>query len=211
MNEHEEIAKALKARLSELRAHHARVERELHKPLPADSEDQAIELENQEALEVIDKTEATEIRQPEANIRGHIWHLRQVRRADRPETPEGAANSCQVHFLFDLICCAGLWCLGRQYRIWFRLKHFRFHPRIQPWAWTSWGRRLEPKATVGDHRKQQIRSFRTCGQDSWTHGHSARADNDIDAASWEFRRPSRIERMRQILAGPERRKPWKKQ
>jgi len=69
MNEHEEIAKALKARLSELRAHHARVERELHKPLPADSEDQAIELENQEALEVIDKTEATEIRQIEAALR----------------------------------------------------------------------------------------------------------------------------------------------
>ena len=49
MNEHEEIAKALKARLSELRTHLAKVDRELHKLLPADSEDQAIELENQEA------------------------------------------------------------------------------------------------------------------------------------------------------------------
>ena len=55
MNEHEEIAKVLKARLSELRTHLAKVDRSLRKPLPADSEDQAIELENQEALEVIEK------------------------------------------------------------------------------------------------------------------------------------------------------------
>ena len=66
MNEHEEIEKALKARLSELRTHRAKVGRELHKLLPADSEDQAIELENQEALEAIDKTETTEILQIEA-------------------------------------------------------------------------------------------------------------------------------------------------
>jgi len=72
MNEHEEIAKALKARLSELRTHLAKVDRSLRKPLPADSEDQAIELENQEALEVIEKTETTEIHQIEAalNISG---------------------------------------------------------------------------------------------------------------------------------------------
>ena len=61
MSEHGEIAKALKARLAELRTHLAKVNVELHKPLPADSEDQAIELENQEALEVIEKTETTEI------------------------------------------------------------------------------------------------------------------------------------------------------
>src|SRR5215813_11924783 len=40
---------------------------------------------------------------PKANIRGHIWYLRQVRRAYRPKTPEGAANSSYVHFLFGLI------------------------------------------------------------------------------------------------------------
>jgi DnaK suppressor protein len=68
MNEHEEIANALKARLSELRTHLAKVDRELHKPLSADSEDQAIELENQEALEVIEKTETTEIHQIEAAL-----------------------------------------------------------------------------------------------------------------------------------------------
>jgi hypothetical protein len=51
MNEHEEVAKALNARLSELRTHLEKVDRELHKPLPAGSEDRAIDLENQEALE----------------------------------------------------------------------------------------------------------------------------------------------------------------
>ena len=69
MNEHEKTAKALKARLSELRTHLAKVDRELHKALPADSQDQAIELENQEALEVIINTEITEIRQIEAALK----------------------------------------------------------------------------------------------------------------------------------------------
>ena len=69
MNEHEKIEKALRARLSELRTHLAKVDRELHKLLPADSEDQALELENQEALEVIGKTETTEIRQIEAALK----------------------------------------------------------------------------------------------------------------------------------------------
>jgi len=69
MNEHQEIATALKTRLSELRTHLAKVERELHKALPADSEDQAIELENLEALEVIEKTGTTEIAQIEAALK----------------------------------------------------------------------------------------------------------------------------------------------
>ena len=69
MNEHEKIGKALRARLSELRTHLAKVDRELHKMLPADSEEQAIALENQEALEVIENTEATEIRQIEAALK----------------------------------------------------------------------------------------------------------------------------------------------
>jgi RNA polymerase-binding protein DksA len=68
MNKQEEIANALKARLSELRTHLAKVDRELHKRLSADSEDQAIELENQEALAVIEKTETTEIHQIEAAL-----------------------------------------------------------------------------------------------------------------------------------------------
>jgi DnaK suppressor protein len=69
MNEHEEMAKVLRARLSELRTHLAKVDRSLRKPLSADSEDQAIELENQEALEVIKKTETTEIHQIEAALK----------------------------------------------------------------------------------------------------------------------------------------------
>src|SRR5215467_6421001 len=69
MNEHEEIVKVLKARLSELRTLLAKVDHDLHKPLSADSEDQAIELENQEALEVIKKTEAREIHQIEAALK----------------------------------------------------------------------------------------------------------------------------------------------
>ena len=68
MSEHEKIAKVLRTRLSELRTHHAKVDRELHKPLPADSEEQAAELENQEALEVIERTEIAEIRQIEAAL-----------------------------------------------------------------------------------------------------------------------------------------------
>ena len=69
MNEHEEIAKALTARLSELRTHLAKVDRELRKMLPADFEEQAIELENQEALEVIQRTETTEIHQIETALK----------------------------------------------------------------------------------------------------------------------------------------------
>jgi RNA polymerase-binding transcription factor DksA len=104
MNEHAEIAKALKARLSELRTHLAKVDRELHKMLPADSEDQAIELENQEALEIIKKTETTEVHQIEAALkRISEGTLRQVRRTYRPKTPESATNRSDVHFLFSLI------------------------------------------------------------------------------------------------------------
>jgi RNA polymerase-binding protein DksA len=68
MNEHDEIARELKTRLSELRTHLAKVDRELQKRLSADSEEQAIELENQEALEVIKRTESTEIHQIEAAL-----------------------------------------------------------------------------------------------------------------------------------------------
>jgi RNA polymerase-binding transcription factor len=69
MNDYDELANALKMRLSELRAHLAKVDRELHQLLPADFEEQATELENQEALEVIEKTETTEIHQIEAALK----------------------------------------------------------------------------------------------------------------------------------------------
>jgi RNA polymerase-binding protein DksA len=69
MNGREDIAKALQARLSELRTRLAKIDRSLHKPLAPDSEDRAIELENQEALEIIGETETTEIHQIEAALK----------------------------------------------------------------------------------------------------------------------------------------------
>jgi DnaK suppressor protein len=68
MNEHDEVKKALEARLSELRTHLEEIDRGLREPLSPDAEDRAIELQNQEALEAIEKTEATEIRQIEAAL-----------------------------------------------------------------------------------------------------------------------------------------------
>ena len=68
MNKHEDIAKTLNARLSELQRHLSKVDTELHKRLSADSEDQAIELENQEALEVIERSDIREIRQIQAAL-----------------------------------------------------------------------------------------------------------------------------------------------
>ncbi|MBX9825167.1 MAG: TraR/DksA family transcriptional regulator [Xanthobacteraceae bacterium] len=69
MSKHEEIAKTLNARLSELQRHLSKVDTELHKRLSADSEDQAIELENQEALEVIERSDIREIRQIQAALK----------------------------------------------------------------------------------------------------------------------------------------------
>jgi RNA polymerase-binding protein DksA len=69
MNKHEDIAKALNTRLAELQRHLSKVDTELHKRLSADSEDQAIELENQEALEVIERSDIREIRQVQAALK----------------------------------------------------------------------------------------------------------------------------------------------
>ena len=61
MNRHEDIAKGLQARLSELKRRVADIDEELHRRLPANSEEQAIDLENQETLEALEKTEVQEI------------------------------------------------------------------------------------------------------------------------------------------------------
>ena len=61
MTTHENIAKALKARLSELTSRVAEIESELRKPLSADFEEQAAELENQEAIEILENSEIHEI------------------------------------------------------------------------------------------------------------------------------------------------------
>ena len=93
--------------LSELRTHVTKVDHELHKPLPADSEDQAIELENQEALEVIEKTEVTEIHQIEAALKriseGTYGTCAKCGKPIDPKPPKGAAHSRYVRFLFGVI------------------------------------------------------------------------------------------------------------
>jgi len=63
MNKHEDIAKALKGRLSELTSRVAEIDNELRKPLSADSEDQATDLENQDALGGIEYSGLQEIQQ----------------------------------------------------------------------------------------------------------------------------------------------------
>lgn len=63
MTKHENIAKALKARLSELTTRVGEIDSELRKPLSADLEEQATDLENQEALEAIENSEIHEIHQ----------------------------------------------------------------------------------------------------------------------------------------------------
>ena len=63
MTKHENIVKALKARLSELTTRVGEIDSELRKPLSADLEEQATDLENQEALEAIENSEIHEIRQ----------------------------------------------------------------------------------------------------------------------------------------------------
>ena len=69
MTKHENIAKALKARLSELTNRVVEIGSELRKPLSADFEDQATDLENQEALEAIENSKIHEIRQIQAALK----------------------------------------------------------------------------------------------------------------------------------------------
>lgn len=61
MTKNEDIAKALRTRLSELTGRLAEIDSELRKPLSADSEERATDLENQDALEGIKNSEIQEI------------------------------------------------------------------------------------------------------------------------------------------------------
>src|SRR5690348_11381961 len=63
MTSHEDIARALKLRLAELTGRVLGIENELRQELPADSEEQAIALENQDALEALEKAELREAHQ----------------------------------------------------------------------------------------------------------------------------------------------------
>ena len=69
MTKHENIAKALKARHSELTNRVVEIGSELRKPLSADFEDQATDLENQEALEAIENSKIHKIRQIQAALK----------------------------------------------------------------------------------------------------------------------------------------------
>ena len=69
MNKYEDIAKALKVRLSELTGRVAKIDSELRKPLSADFEDRATDLENQDALEGIENSEIKEIQQIEEALK----------------------------------------------------------------------------------------------------------------------------------------------
>ena len=63
MTRHEKITNVLKARLSELMSWVTEIDSERRKPLSADLEEQAIDLEDQEALEALENSEIDEIRQ----------------------------------------------------------------------------------------------------------------------------------------------------
>jgi len=63
MNKYEDIAKALKARLSELTRRLSDIDDEMHKPLPADSEERATYLENQDMFEGVENSGIQEIKQ----------------------------------------------------------------------------------------------------------------------------------------------------
>jgi len=69
MTTHENIAKALEARLSELTSRVVKIDSELRKPLSADFEEQANDLENQDALEAIGISELREIHEIQETLK----------------------------------------------------------------------------------------------------------------------------------------------
>ena len=69
MTKNEDIAKALRTRLSELRGRLAEIDSKLRRPLSADSEERATDLENQDALEGIKNSEIQEVHQIQGALR----------------------------------------------------------------------------------------------------------------------------------------------
>jgi RNA polymerase-binding transcription factor len=63
MNQYEDIAKVLKLRLSELTRRLGQIDSEMHNPLPADSEERATYLENQDMFEGIENSGIEEMKQ----------------------------------------------------------------------------------------------------------------------------------------------------
>jgi RNA polymerase-binding transcription factor DksA len=68
-DKYEEIVQALNTRLAELTGNVAEIDSELRKPLSARNEEQATDLENQDALEGIEKSKLQEIQQIELALR----------------------------------------------------------------------------------------------------------------------------------------------
>jgi DnaK suppressor protein len=69
MKNYDDIAQALERRLSELTGHIAEIDSELRSSLPADWEEQATQLEGQDALEGIEKSKLQEVEQIRAALR----------------------------------------------------------------------------------------------------------------------------------------------
>ena len=96
MTKNEDIAKELKTRLSELTARLAEIDGELRKPLSADSEERATDLENQDALEGIKNSEIQEVHQIQGALRriaeGTYGVCVQCGADIDPKTPRGAAD-----------------------------------------------------------------------------------------------------------------------
>ena len=65
---HQDIAKALEHRLAELSGQVAEIDQEMRTALPADWEEQATQLEGQDALEGIEKQKLKEIQQIRAAL-----------------------------------------------------------------------------------------------------------------------------------------------
>lgn len=63
MKNHEEIVRSLDRRLAELTSHIEEIDRELRSTLPADWEEQATQLESQDALGGLEKSKLQEVRQ----------------------------------------------------------------------------------------------------------------------------------------------------
>ena len=84
MNDHEDIAKLLKIRLSELKGRVAEIASQLRRPLSADSEEQATDLENQDALVGIENSRnqgnSTNSSGAKADRRGQLRRMHPVRR-----------------------------------------------------------------------------------------------------------------------------------
>jgi DnaK suppressor protein len=69
MAKHENIARILKDRLSELTGRVAKTDKELQRQLSADLKEQAIDLEDREALEALESSDIQEIRRIEAALK----------------------------------------------------------------------------------------------------------------------------------------------